>query len=375
MSNSTYDHLWREAMTDLMDLLEMELTDEATKKELMDPANAKKPPEPGSQEEEEQNEEQFQQKAAMYIRYIQVYKNLEDCYDQMIHPQKREDIKAALENCIGQLVNTKYDLVLNQKTDYVCLDDIIVDLKLTPDALEMQVPRYFRDDREAEIKKREELMNTLLVRFDIPPEDEGNKIELPTRNEGILLIQRNERARQSRQRATFMKQLREQEAIALAGGAPDQSSEKLMPRMDTEMAALVIQKIFRGYKTRLAAIRADKQELIFLRMAAEDLDGEDDAEALERETRFRRKHKQKEYERNYKENTELMKQQLYEDEGEEIKEEIGTKVSEWYFTFRKKFGKWPEEPADYYDPEKNGENMPAEMPEDEAGGKKKEKKK
>merc|ERR1711939_16323 len=249
-------------------------------------------------------------------------------------------------------------------------DDIIVDLKLTPDALEMQVPRYFRDDREAEIKKREELMNTLLVRFDIPPEDEGNKIELPTRNEGILLIQRNERARQSRQRATFMKQLREQEAIALAGGAPDQSSEKLMPRMDTEMAALVIQKIFRGYKTRLAAIRADKQELIFLRMAAEDLDGEDDAEALERETRFRRKHKQKEYERNYKENTELMKQQLYEDEGEEIKEEIGTKVSEWYFTFRKKFGKWPEEPADYYDPEKNGENMPAEMPEDEAGGKK-----
>ena len=119
-------------------------------------------------------EEMFQQKAAMYIRYIQVYKNLEDCYDQMIHPQKREDIKMALENCIGQLINTKYvhssqnvtsshytsvqDLVLNQQTDYVCLDDIIVDLKLTPDALEMRVPRYIRDDRDAEIKKREELM-------------------------------------------------------------------------------------------------------------------------------------------------------------------------------------------------------------------------
>jgi hypothetical protein len=60
----------------------------------------------------------------------------------------------------------------------VCLDDIIVDLKLTPDALEMQVPRYFRDDREAEIKKREELMNTLLVRFDIPPEDDDHKVTL-----------------------------------------------------------------------------------------------------------------------------------------------------------------------------------------------------
>jgi hypothetical protein len=32
-------------MTDLMDLLEMELTDEAAKKEKMDPANAKKAPE------------------------------------------------------------------------------------------------------------------------------------------------------------------------------------------------------------------------------------------------------------------------------------------------------------------------------------------
>ena len=80
-----------------------------------------------------------------------------------------------------------------------------------------------------------------------------------------------------------------------------------MPRMDTEMAALVIQKIFRGYKTRLASIRADKQELIFLRMAADDLDGEDYAEQLEKETRQRRKHKQKEYERLYNEHTEQMR--------------------------------------------------------------------
>merc|ERR1711975_157245 len=327
MANATYDHLWREAMTDIMDLLEMELTDAATKKEMLDPSNPKKPPEPGSQEEEEMREEQFQQKAAMYIRYIQVYKNLEDCYDQMIHPQKREDIKAALENCIGQLVNTKYDLVVNQKTDYVCLDDIIVDLKLTPDALEMKVPRYFRDDREAEIKKREELMNTLLVRFDIPPEETDNKVELPTRNEAILCIQRNERARQSRQRATFMKQLREHEAIALAGGAPEPTEK--MPRMDTEMAALVIQKIFRGYKTRLASIRADKQELIFLRMATDDLDGEDYAEQLEKETRQRRKHKKKE------------NLQLYEEEGPEIKENISTEVSSWYFWYRATYRNWP----------------------------------
>merc|ERR1711998_25080 len=263
---------------------------------------------PGSQEEEEQKEETFQQKAAMYIRYIQVFKNLEDCYDQMIHPQKREDIKAALENCIGQLVNTKYDLVVNQKTDYVCLDDIIVDLKLTPDVLEMCVPRYFRDDREAEIKKRDDLMNQLMIKFEIPPEDEAGRFELPSKNEAMLCIQRNERARQSRQRALFMKQLRQQEALALAGG-PSEPTEK-MPRMDAEMAAMVIQKIFRGYKTRLAAIRADKQELIFLRMAVDDLDGEDESERLEKETRVRRKTIQKDFSRLYHEHTEQMRQTL-----------------------------------------------------------------
>merc|ERR1711871_1535801 len=327
---------------------------------------------PGSQEEEEMKEEMFQQKAAMYIRYIQVYKNLEDCYDQMIHPQKREDIKMALENCIGQLINTKYDLVMNQETDYVCLDDIIVDLKLTPDALEMRAPRYFRDDRDNEIRKREELMNTLLVRFDIPPEDDDHKVELPTRNEAILILQRNERARQSRQRATFMKQLREQEALALAGGAPEPTEK--MPRMDTEMAALVIQKIFRGYKTRLASIRADKQELIFLRMAADDLDGEDYAEQLEKETRQRRKHKQKEYQRLYKEHTDQMRVQLYDEEGPEIKEDISTAVSTWYFKFRAKFRTWPDELADFYDDEKNGNKMQEVDPEG-ADPKKKEKKK
>merc|ERR1711959_254217 len=92
--------------------------------------------------------------------------------------------------------------------------------------------------------------------------------------------------------------------------------------------------------------------------------------------RQRRKHKQKEYERLFKEHTEQMKVQLYEEEGPEIKEDIGTEVSNWYFKYRVKFRSWPEELEDFYDPEKNGDNMPAEMPEDDGGGaKKKEKKK
>merc|ERR1719162_2746592 len=144
--------------------------------------------------------------------------------------------------------------------------------------------------------------------------------------------------------------------------------------MDTEMAAMVIQKIFRGYKTRLAAIRADKQELIFLRMAVDDLDGEDEAERLEKDTRVRRKTIQKDFQRLYLEHTDQMKSTLYEDEGPEVREDFATKVSDWYFNFRVQYKQWPEEVVDFLDDEKNGTKMP-DVPEEGADdGKKKDKK-
>jgi hypothetical protein len=36
---------------------------------------------------------------------------------------------------------------LNRGLDFVQLDDLLVDLKLTPDILEVPVPRYFIEDR------------------------------------------------------------------------------------------------------------------------------------------------------------------------------------------------------------------------------------
>jgi hypothetical protein len=36
---------------------------------------------------------------------------------------------------------------LNKLNDVVQLDDILVDLKLTPDVLEIPVPRYYVEDR------------------------------------------------------------------------------------------------------------------------------------------------------------------------------------------------------------------------------------
>eukprot|EP00961_Rhodomonas_salina_P032964 443858-Rhodomonas_salina.2 len=73
MANVTYDLLWRETMRDLLDMLELD------------------PP------QDQDEEESFQHFSYLYIKYVQIYKNLEDCYDQHVHPQKRNDIKDVLE--------------------------------------------------------------------------------------------------------------------------------------------------------------------------------------------------------------------------------------------------------------------------------------
>lgn len=39
--------------------------------------------------------EAFQHFACLYIKYIQIYRRLEMCYDAIVHPQKRIDVKVA----------------------------------------------------------------------------------------------------------------------------------------------------------------------------------------------------------------------------------------------------------------------------------------
>jgi hypothetical protein len=67
----------------------------------------------------------------------------------MVHPQKRISVKKALEGTMGRLLKIKSWLVTNTREQYVNLDDILVDLKLTPDVLELPVPKYFIEEGKA----------------------------------------------------------------------------------------------------------------------------------------------------------------------------------------------------------------------------------
>lgn len=135
--------------------------------------------------------------ACIYIRYIQILRKLETAYDQMVHPQKRLDMRKALEACIGRTLEIRHWMVkLNRGLDFVSLDDILVDLKLTPEVLEIPVPKYFIEDRAKELDDRDKFLEALVEKYNVKPPQPSPimKIGAPLpEEEAIALIQKNER--------------------------------------------------------------------------------------------------------------------------------------------------------------------------------------
>ena len=94
-------------------------------------------------------EEKFSHYAVLYIKYIEIYRKLEECYDQMVHPQKRIFIKKVLESTIVRICEIKKGLIMfnfREGSIYVHLDGLLFDLKYDPSVIEIPVPRYFKED-------------------------------------------------------------------------------------------------------------------------------------------------------------------------------------------------------------------------------------
>jgi hypothetical protein len=123
-------------------------------------------------------EEAYQHFCFLYVSYIQVFRKLEDCYDQCVHPQKRQDIKLSLEavrdafqlcdiemrchtvshrscspffvpsQAMARMCQLKHEIVRFNpriRTDYISVEELLIDLKLTPAQLEVPIPHYFRE--------------------------------------------------------------------------------------------------------------------------------------------------------------------------------------------------------------------------------------
>ncbi|XP_058038772.1 IQ and AAA domain-containing protein 1-like [Ahaetulla prasina] len=250
---STYGKLWQESRRILKELLDQELS-----------AEPRKP---------EKNRTVFWHRlATLFLRYVQVARRLEACYDQMVHPQKRLALRPLLDSVLGRILELKQELVELDLSEYHYMDHVLEELKLTPAEMEVPIPKYFMRERAKVLQERQEVLAGLLARME-PSKAIPSPHSLILRDEAVRLIQMAERMRQGRLRAHFMAEIRrdEERERKIREGGPDESNR--------DMAAICIQKIWKGHVQRRLTRMARKAEMAFIGMVSATPGGQHRKEA------------------------------------------------------------------------------------------------
>lgn len=139
MSSAAYQDMWREAMLELGEMISQEV-----------PADTSViPKEPDAA---------FEYFAHWYIKHLNLYRRLNECYDQMVHPQKRIEVRKALESSMCHILELRSVLVKIKSTEWFDLDVVLQDLQLTPDALDLPPPSALAEDRKREMVESEAIM-------------------------------------------------------------------------------------------------------------------------------------------------------------------------------------------------------------------------
>jgi len=316
MSHSTYNNQWHSAQKKLNELIVQECSEEPHKPEL-------------------DRNLVYQKLATLFVKYVQVFRKLEECYDQIVHPQKRMTLKLLLDGTMGRMLEVKEEMVKFDLSEYQFFDDILTDLKLTPDDMEIPIPKYFILNNKQQLKEREHLLASILD--NIKNTVKEGKPKKMSEEQAIKLIQMNERARQGRLRAKFMREIRadeERERAALARGAPC---------VEPWEAAIRIQKIWRGYMQRKNTNIERRLEDEFLGMTLKE-EKHSKLHDKVNNTREKRRLTQEENYEEYLDAVEAAKEKIREVEGADMKEAMQDQIRQWFLECRDLTGTLPDYP-------------------------------
>ncbi|KAI9336953.1 hypothetical protein BDR26DRAFT_864270 [Obelidium mucronatum] len=321
----------------------------------------------------------FQHLAVLYIKYIQAFRKLEVAYDQLVHPQKRRLLKEILIGVMGRVIELKSKIVEVELSDVSNYAEILLDLKLTPEDLALPIPRFILEEREKELLERKTVLDTLGAR-DVSLGDSVPIFPDISPADAIKMIQINERGRQGRLRAKYMRDIKIQARREKDLDAGDDEGE-------LNSAALKIQRVFRGHRARKFAKARLREELIFLGMASAPKDPKQSPMAKADVNRNRRKIIQVQHEEEYQAALVNTKEKISKVEGPDMKENMQDSFRQWYMEFKRVNGKFPDFPDDSLwqlpgfqfgmPPPVSAEPVEATTPsgKDKKGGKKEEKKK
>nr|XP_019596427.1 PREDICTED: IQ and AAA domain-containing protein 1 [Rhinolophus sinicus] len=287
----------------------------------------------------------FQTLATFYIKYVQIFRNLENVYDQIVHPQKRILIRKILDGVMGRILELKSEMVELELSEFHYFDDILQDLKLAPQQLDIPIPKYFLKEKLEVIKGREKILSQILADTELELSGKTRPAKGISLEEAVKLIQIAERARQGRLRAMFMKQIFLQEHRA-------RHARALGDRIaDVGAAALRIQKVWRGFHQCRKTERQREEEMIFLGMNPPPMFNEVSATITQAEkVTCLRNEVQIKHEEDYREALVTIKDDLKLIEGPYIKENLQDQIRHWFIECRNLTGTFP----DYPDVEEGG---------------------
>ena len=148
-----------------------------------------------------------------------------------------------LDNVIVRMCELKQNIIkysthtLNPRNDYLNLDDVLMELKLTPKALALPLPRHF-----TEPTPRDTIVQNIQKDLGVMEETEvvADTVTLDTNLEtAIRIVQKLERGRQGIIRGLLYAKMRHK----IKDRSPDATSEE-------DQRTLVIQKYWRAFLAR-----------------------------------------------------------------------------------------------------------------------------
>uniref|UniRef100_A0A8B9VMQ1 IQ motif containing with AAA domain 1 n=1 Tax=Anas zonorhyncha TaxID=75864 RepID=A0A8B9VMQ1_9AVES len=297
-SISTYNKIWTDAQKDLDIQLQME------REQFLQP--------------EKDRVKVFKMLASSYIKYMRIFRNLEEAHDGLVHQQKRAAIRQVLDGVIGRILEMKKEMVALENSEFHYIDNILEDLKLLPVDIEIPIPRYFIKENLEVLQQREKMLDEILC-------EAGLQTQIPVKamtfEEAVKMIQVAERARQGRRRAVFMKQMYLEEK------RKRQTKLQVQTGPNPDDAATRIQKVWRGYIQRKKTEKMREEEMIFLGMVSDAQINAQQGEVHERNEEV------------------FIKDKLRETEGLDIKETLEDQIGQCFIECRHIIGRFPDYPT------------------------------
>ncbi|XP_036425688.1 dynein regulatory complex protein 11 [Colossoma macropomum] len=319
MSHSSYGRIWAEAQGALADLLKDEIP-------------------PTQLHPQKDRLQVFQTLSTFYLRYLHIVRRLEVVYDQIVHPQKRRVVLHVLEGVMGRLLELKNEMVELEFSEFHYFDDVLQDLKMTPEDLEVPIPRYFVRERMKALREREKMLAHILAKKE-HLDQEPFPAQTMSVERAVQLLQVSERARQGRLRAHFMKEIWQEERRTRRG-------ENCSPiASDPHLAATLIQKVWRGYRQRKRTSKERLEEMIFLGMIAPQLPNLSPAHQRAKQVESSRRQVQEDHETEYQQALVTIKESVRLVDGPDIKETMQEQIRQWFLECRDATGKFPDFPS------------------------------